>query len=431
MKLEIFILILLAMLTVLAAMFWNSILAAAVFIGLLLIFLGKNYFALARQTRLVREEKEEREAILSSLSDGVLQYDARGNILLMNSKAEEFFGVTVAELSGIEMSPDIWDLKPAYRALVEVMHTELAPFTLSRGGDSPSSEKGLEVHTSHPELRLLVVTKEMKGTEGQVEGYVKIIRDISHEAFLSKIKSQFVSVAAHQLRTPLAALKWSLKLLLDGDVGKLSAEQVSATEKNYEITERMIKLVNDLLDAARIEEGRFGYEFKEIDIVNFFEKLIKNYEPLAQKQKIRLSLVKSEDLISPLYADPDRISMAFSNLIDNAFHYTKPEGKVEIKLSREGEYAKITISDTGIGIPENERARVFSKFFRASNAIRHETEGTGLGLFIVRNIIKRHGGEVSFTSEEGKGTSFDVVLPFKKDLIPKQEAPVEEFLGSI
>ena len=408
------------------------IIFSSILIGILLVFLAKSYFDFARQTKLFRAEKREMEVILASLSDGVLQYSADKKIIFMNPKAEEFFGVKQKDLFGVKIVEDLWDDKPAYRALVEVIYPELAPFTQAMGGESFSSEKGIEIHTSRPELRLFVVSKEIKSAGGGGNGYAKIMRDISHEALISKIKSEFVSVAAHQLKTPLSALKWTIKLFIDGDMGKLDAKQLEFLNRSFETTERMIKLVNDLLDAARIEEGGFGYEFTEIDYLDFLSKLIKNYELTSKEKKISITFLPAKDLIPPIYADRDRLSLVISNLIENSLHYTKEEGKININVSLEKNYVQTVISDTGAGIPSGEQSRVFSKFFRASNAIKLETEGTGLGLFIARNIIKRHGGEITFVSEEGKGTTFTILLPIRRELIPKKESPiVEEFLEGI
>src|SRR3989338_6940971 len=408
------------------------IIFSSVLIGILLVFLAKSYIDLARQIKLFRAEKQNREAILASLSDGILQYGADKKVIFMNPKAEEYFGVRQKDISDLKIVPDLWDDKPIYRALVEIIYPELAPFTLSRGGESFLSEKGTEIHTSRPELRLFVLSKEIKNASGEVAGYVKIMRDISHDALISKIKSEFVSVAAHQLRTPLAALKWTLRLFIDGDMGPLEPKQLEFLNRGFETAERMIKLVNDLLDAARIEEGRFGYEFIEIDYLDFIAKLIKNYELVSKEKKISINLFPVKDLIPTIYADRDRLLLAFSNIIENALRYTNAAGKVDIDISLEKDYVKTVISDTGVGIPKEEQKRVFSKFFRASNAIRLETEGTGLGLFIVRNIIRRHGGEVTFVSKEGKWTAFTILLPIKRELIPMREGrAVEEYLEGV
>jgi len=133
-----------------------------------------------------------------------------------------------------------------------------------------------------------------------------------------------------------------------------------------------------------------------------------------------------------VYADSEKLSIALTNLIDNAVKYTPGGGRVRLTLRRENDFAVLSVSDNGVGIPKADWHRVFSKFFRASNVIRMETEGTGLGLFIVKNIIKRHGGEISFVSEEGQGTTFTFTLPFNKELVLKEEkVGLEEFFESV
>jgi len=421
-----------SILALLAAGFFKSIFLSIALFFFVLLLLASGFWEIIKATKSVYREREERLSILASLSDGIIQYSADKKIIFMNPKAEEYFGVKQKDIADLKIVPDLWDDKPIYRALVEIIYPELAPFTLARGGESFSSEKGIEIHTSRPELRLFVLSKEIKNTSGEVTGHVKIMRDISHDALISKIKSEFVSVAAHQLRTPLAALKWTLRLFIDGDMGPLEPKQLEFLNRGFETAERMIKLVNDLLDAARIEEGRFGYEFIEIDYLDFIAKLIKNYELVSKEKKISINLFPVKDLIPTIYADRERLLLAFSNIIENALRYTNAAGKVDIDISLEKDYVKTVISDTGVGIPKEEQKRVFSKFFRASNAIRLETEGTGLGLFIVRNIIRRHGGEVTFVSKEGKGTAFTILLPIKRELIPMREGrAVEEYSEGI
>ncbi|MBI2023824.1 PAS domain-containing protein [Candidatus Giovannonibacteria bacterium] len=421
-----------AVLSILALVFFDSMLLTHSFIAFSFVLLGWSNLELMKAIKLFNDENYEREAILSSLSDGVLQFDSKRRVVLMNSRAEELLGLRVKDLEGLAIVPDLWEAKQSFRGLVEVIYPELAPFASQKGGDRYGGDKGQEIHTSYPELRLFVVSKQIKNNTGKTIGNVKIIRDITHDELISKIKSEFVSVAAHQLRTPLAGLKWSIKLMLDGETGPVNEKQKEFLEKGFESSERMVKLVNDLLNVARIEEGRFGYEFKEIDYVAFVEKLVKNYEPIAKKKKINMVFSQVKDLIPPLYADPERIQMALSNLIENALKYTLEGEFIKIIISLEGEYVKTIVSDTGVGIPALEQARIFSKFFRASNIIKLETEGTGLGLYIVKNIVERHGGHVTFVSEEKRGTTFTILLPIKRGLIPNRERPMaEEFLAGI
>ncbi|OGF62325.1 hypothetical protein A2926_04430 [Candidatus Giovannonibacteria bacterium RIFCSPLOWO2_01_FULL_44_40] len=400
---------------------------------LLLALLIWNYFNLIRAATLFYTERNQREAILNSLSDGVIEYNDEPQIILMNPKAEELLGVKFKEIGSAVITPELFQQNAKFRGLVEIMYPALAPYASSTK-DIPGAfrAKTMEIHTSSPELRLMVTMTHVIDQSGNVRGFLKILHDISRERLLGRLKSEFVSIAAHQLRTPLSAIKWTLKLLLEGDAGTLSSEQTDFLSKGYEINERMIKLVNDLLNAARIEEGRFGYEFQNINFDAFLENITKNYSDMARQKSMEVRFENKKGKTVVIYGDQERLALAVNNLLENAIKYTKAGGKVAVTLEQKGDYALISISDTGVGIPVSEQKRVFSKFFRASNVIRMETEGTGLGLFIVRNIIKRHGGDIYFTSKEGDGSNFTFTIPIKKELVPREEAPtLEEFLETI
>jgi len=408
-----------------------AVLASAVAAFLLLLFLW-NYRNLVRASQLFYNEKREREAILNSLYDGVIEYNSDFHIILMNPKAESILGIQFSELKDIPITPEIAKEKPALRGLVEIMYPALASYASPAKEIPGTSARTMEVHLSSSDLKLLVTLTNVVDETGNIKGFLKILHDISREQLVSRIKSEFVSIAAHQLRTPLSAIKWTVRLLLDGDAGPLNAEQHSFLTKGYEINERMITLVNDLLNAARIEEGRFGYDFKEVDLGELLEIVYNNSSSFAKSRSINLEFEDKAGGIPHIYADPEKLNLVINNLLDNAIKYTPPGGRVILKISRDGDFAVVSIADTGIGIPEEEKKRMFSKFFRASNALRTETQGTGLGLFIVRNIVRRHGGEITFVSEIGRGTIFTVALPLKKELVPEEEAPaLEEFLESI
>ncbi len=399
---------------------------------LLVILLVWNYLNLQKTALLFYNERNQREAILTSLYDGVLEYDDKSRVVLMNLKAQDLLGVKFGDVQGLAITPDILKTRPGLRALTEVMYPALAPYA-SQTKELPGAvAKTMEIHTSEPSLKLLVTLTSVFERDGSTRGFLKILHDISREELIQRIKSEFVSIAAHQLRTPLSAIKWTLKLLLDGDAGELNPEQLSFVERGYVTNERMIKLVNDLLSAARIEEGRFGYEFKDLDFIPFLAEVIASFGVEAHEKKINLQFEKPAGAMPLLFADQEKLSLAVSNLIDNAVKYTPEGGSVSVQVAPEKDFVKVKIKDTGAGIPAADQLRVFSKFFRASNVIRMETEGTGLGLFIVKNIIKRHGGDISFSSREGEGTEFVFTLPLQKERVPKEERQdLTEFLDTI
>ncbi len=229
---------------------------------------------------------------------------------------------------------------------------------------------------------------------------------------LDEVKSGFISVVAHQLRTPLSGIKWTLNLLLNGDLGALPTEQKTFLFKAYESNDRMISLVNDMLGADRIESGKMRYAFQPVQLLDLLDNVL--FELLPQANARALSIVFDErpkDL-PKVYADPERIRAVFQNLLENSVKYSKPSGSIKIGMRVDEKNAVLVrIKDDGIGIPKDQQKDIFNRFFRASNAVKAETDGSGLGLYIVKNIVERHDGKIWFESAEGDGVTFYFTLP--------------------
>lgn len=230
---------------------------------------------------------------------------------------------------------------------------------------------------------------------------------------ISKMKSEFISIVAHQLRTPLSAIKWVIKMILDGDVGKLTIEQQELLNKGYLSNERIIRLVNDLLNVSRIEEGKFGFNFEKADFQEVLNIAISNVESLVTKNHQELTIKKPSKL-PKIFLDKERMIMVMQNLLSNAIKYTPEYGKIQVIIEVDKQYLQIKINDQGVGIPAKDQPKLFSKFFRAANVVKLETEGTGLGLFMVKSIIEKHNGQISLKSEEGKGTEVSFFIPINK-----------------
>lgn len=241
---------------------------------------------------------------------------------------------------------------------------------------------------------------------------------------VDRLKSDFISIAAHQLRTPLSGVKWVLKLLLDEDLGATNDDQKGMLKRGYETNEKMILLVNDLLNVSRIEGGKFGYNFEKNDFMKLLRTLVENTELPSKERNIEVQFVNRAGDIPEFLFDAEKLLIALQNIVDNAMKYTLPGGKVTITVERKGDYIEVKVSDTGVGIPKADTAKLFSKFFRASNVIHLQTDGSGLGLFIVKSIIIRHGGQIWVDSVEGTGTTFTIVVPVVAELLPKES--VEE-----
>lgn len=227
---------------------------------------------------------------------------------------------------------------------------------------------------------------------------------------LDKMKSEFVSVAAHQLRTPLTGIRWTLHALIDKEFGETTPKQEQFIRTALKTVVGAIDLINDLLNVARIEEGRFGYIMKPGNITDVLKACIERFSHVAQDKGVRLSFEQNGQIPDTIL-DAEKITMAFDNLIDNAIKYTDAGGTVSVGLYADTDRIRAIVSDSGIGVPEIDQKKMFIKFFRAGNAQLLHTSGTGLGLYIVKNIIEKHRGSISFESGQGKGTTFTITLP--------------------
>ncbi len=240
---------------------------------------------------------------------------------------------------------------------------------------------------------------------------------------LDAAKAGFITVVAHQLRTPLSGVKWTLNLLLKGDLGALNEEQKGFLLKAYESNDRMISLVNDMLGADRVESGSLNYSFSAVLFADVAHKVLQEMLPLAKARKLSFRLEPEIEHLPQVYADPERVRAVLQNLLENSLKYSLPPGEVVISGKAEGTFVRIGVTDSGIGIPRDEQKNVFERFFRAENALKLETEGTGLGLFIAKSIIKRHGGKIWFESDENRGATFFFTLPIVKfnGQLPRKE----------
>lgn len=238
----------------------------------------------------------------------------------------------------------------------------------------------------------------------------------------NRMKSEFVSIVSHQLRTPLSSLRWSLNLLQGKRLGELNEKQKEYLEVIKESNLRMIGLVNDLLNVNRIEEGRFSVKPELFSLEELVESVIQELTPLAKEKQVELKFTE-KDHFSKVYADPQRTRMVVQNLIDNAIKYSKEETSqkwVKVSLVNEDGSIKFVVEDNGIGIPASMQKQVFGKFFRGRKLIKQKVEGTGLGLFIAKGIIEISGGEIDFKSREGKGSTFWFRLPIRKKIKEKK-----------
>ncbi|OGZ45793.1 MAG: hypothetical protein A3C84_03275 [Candidatus Ryanbacteria bacterium RIFCSPHIGHO2_02_FULL_48_12] len=235
-----------------------------------------------------------------------------------------------------------------------------------------------------------------------------IFRDITREKEIDREKSEFVSLAAHQLRTPLTGIGWTVELFLRKE--KLTKEEKSYLDAIHFSVQRLNTLVKLLLNVSRIESGKVSVDAKPVELVAFTSTCIGEHKMLYEKKKLDVVFDKHPQKLM-VTTDKNLLDFILKNLFANAINYTEEKGKVEITLQEKQDSVVFTVQDTGIGIPKKEQARIFGKFIRASNAVNTKPDGTGLGLYIVRESVNLLGGKIWFESEEGKGSTFFIELP--------------------
>ena len=361
---------------------------------------------LEAEKKKLEEEKAKDDAILDNVGDGLVVLDVKERVRVMNVAAQEMLGLAASRVIGKQWSATV-------------------KMTDESGKTVPGRER--------PYARSLATGKKMASKEyyftrkdktrfpantvaspvlfgGKVIGAVIVFHDIAKEKEVDRAKTEFVSLASHQLRTPLSAINWYAEMLLAGDVGKLNKEQREYLEEIYRGNKRMVTLVGALLNVSRIELGTMAILPAPTDLAEIAEDALKELVPQITLKNFRI--VKKFDAAPRVMdVDPKLTRVIFQNLLSNAVKYTPANGTIAVSIERKDPNVLITVADTGYGIPASVHQKIFTKLFRADNARERDAEGTGLGLYIVKSILDESGGMVWFDSAENKGTTFYVTLP--------------------
>lgn len=354
----------------------------------------------------IDNEKTRLHAILSQMQDGVIVTDASGHVQLLNPAAEDMLGYTEKELlnkswlesvdavddDGVEVARD---KRPERHVLKRHQRTRHTLINFRRKDGS-------------------IITVDALGNiykiNGKLTGAIASIRDVTALHKADRAKSDFVNLASHQLRTPLSSIRWHAELLMDEGIKDLKGDQQESLRSIDESAKKMSLLVNDLLSMARIESGSIMSSRQKVSLQTLVEHVSSEFEAEATERKISIEL-KSLSKIPPFSTNESALHQCIASLIDNAIKYSHDDSSVVISASQEDDGLIIKVKDSGIGIPENQHTAIFQKFHRASNATKHRTDGTGLGLYLAKSLVEILQGEIWFDTAINKGTSFYIRIP--------------------
>jgi PAS domain S-box-containing protein len=350
-------------------------------------------------------EKNKDEAILESIGEGVVVIDTDGVILMINNSAQTMLGLTAQDAIGhyYEKIVHIEDKKGA------PLDTKDRPFVQALSLNKVVTSNYYFHPRNKKRFPATMTTAPIVFNE-KVVGAIDVFRDITHEIEIDKTKSEFVSLASHQLRTPLTTIKWYSHALLKEETENLSTKQLEYIKELYHNNERMIELVNSLLNVSRIELGRFLISPELLDMREVANEVIHDTKPYANSRHITIEKDFEENIPS-LEADPNLLKIIFQNLIGNSIKYSKEHSVVHVRIKKKDREILFTVTDTGCGIPASQQDKIFTKMFRSDNAKMIDPEGSGLGLYIAKSIAEQSGGRIWFVSELNEGTTFYVALP--------------------
>jgi len=342
----------------------------------------------------LRQEKEQLSSIVNSMADGVITVTRSGEIIVSNPPAEEFIQSILFENNQDQVN----HLEQLPEALEEVLQKVIA--------EDKDVLQELDIQG-----RNWVMIMTPLYDQAYIRGAVAVIRDMTEERQLDKLRKDFISNVSHELRTPISLLQGYSEAIVD-DVAESAAEKNELAQIIYDESLRMNRLVNELLDISRMEAGHLQLNLEELEAKPFVSKILKKFQKLADEEHIYLKLTCEieQELIC---VDGDRMEQVFTNLIDNAISHTREHGTVHVVVRSTHNQFSAEIEDSGSGIPEEDLSFIFERFYKADKSRKRDSKkkGTGLGLSIVKNIVEAHDGTVSVKSKEGLGTTFIFKIP--------------------
>lgn len=356
----------------------------------------------------VEEARDKINVILRSIGEGVFVTDKEGTIVLLNRIAEELSGFKLKHAQQKHYCD-------VFRFFDEDGHQE--PFVdfvenvLKSGKHTLEYPRIVLEQSSGVRIPVSISTAPVVDRNKKVFGCIVVFHNVTKERELEKMKDNFLSVAAHQLRAPLGAMRWNMEMIMSGDVGKISEPLKQNVSQLQENNQRLILLVNDLLNVSRIDQKRVHDRPIPTNLFNVICRVVEDMQQEAYTKNLTIAISPKHIQLPEIMIDPSRVQEVLENLLSNAIKYNRIGGKISIKITKEKHSLDFEISDTGMGIPKKDQKHLFSKYFRATNARVSAADGSGLGLFVVKSYVESWGGRVSCKRVEGAGTTICISIP--------------------
>ncbi len=358
----------------------------------------------------LQEQRDRLQLIINSMGEGLMLMEEGHLIALINTKAEDILGLTRGETR----RKCLHDIITAWKGVSPLADNEdfLKKEFASGSTFSATLSDNIQFQSAARE-KFPVAFVFTPFIEHAKKLAVIVFRDITEEKNLDDAQRSFVSVASHQLRTPLTAIQWNLELLMSKEAGILTDTQREFVADAYKGTGKLTETINLLLSLARAESGSVQIEPTPVAVVDFIRTIAKELAPLAAEKTLALTVHEPHNPIPPITIDAPMLREVVVNILSNAIRYSNSDGTIEVACEAGDNAVTVLVRDNGIGIPAAQHFRVFEKFFRADNAVHAVAEGTGLGLNLAKTLIALWHGAIWFTSEEGKGTTFYFTIPYE------------------
>jgi PAS domain S-box-containing protein len=365
---------------------------------------------IAVRTAELKEQMARDLAMIEMIESGIILFDAQRNVIGTNAAAARLLGMRKESMFGhdiLHMLP----LQTHGRSLSKSNHPVLRCIeTHQRFRQDPNTRLSITSKNGTLLPVLLVVSPILEGEN--CTGGIAVFQDVTEERQVDYMKSEFISLASHQLRTPLSAVLWYVELL-NGSRGRLTAEQHSYVREMRTAAQRMSNLIDALLEVSRLEGGGITPVARQVDLFKFLDELVEEFRFQAKERKISVHFKRAKNSVK-MRTDPTLLSIVLQNILSNAVKYSSPGGSISITLRSGGRHVEISVEDDGIGIPKKEQEHIFQKLFRAKNARKVDATGSGLGLYISKMIMGTLGGTIGFQSKKKRGTVVTVRLPLRK-----------------